>query len=182
MLTEAVLVEQYKLLHSTKKGYGRTGENGLFYYQKIIDALDFEVRSVLDYGCGKSNLINLLSFGSGRVRRYKYDPAVEEYAVLLIDKVDLLFCTDVLEHIPEHLLYSFIKRLSDISSKMIFTISVRESGNVLPNGLPCHLTVRPPDWWLDMLRNFFKEVYNLCYFPGPKKFLGTTFYVDVSYE
>ena len=61
------------------------------------------IRSMIDFGCGKGQLIDVLKHNYPTIDITGYDPANPKFDVPL-KKVDLIFSTDVLEHIaPEHL-------------------------------------------------------------------------------
>lgn len=146
------LIEQYRQLHKKKRGYGRTGENKADRINKLIEGHDFQ--SVLDYGCGKSQL----AFKLNIPKAYRFDPAIEEISRPSIIDVDLVVCTDVLEHIPEELLNEFLTDVMDYSSNCFFTISLRTAGNILPNGENCHPTVKKEEWWIELLEKYFGYV------------------------
>lgn len=146
-------LEQYKQLHQNKQGYGATGESmaGVIYRQ----LLKLKPMSILDYGCGKSKLVELLRWQDGVVLN-KYDPAVAGVDKIPYKKYELVITTDVLEHIPEEELKTNLDRISGLSETSIHAISLRESGNVLPDGTPCHVTVKPQKWWEQFLSKWYK--------------------------
>ena len=147
------LIEQYKILHTTKK-YGRSSIKLLKLIKKIID---FKPESILDYGCGQSKLLDYLK----AKRRYRYDPAIKKYIQLPKTKVDLVLCIDVLEHILEEDLDNVLKELKSLSNKVIFSIGTKLATHKLPNGLNAHITVKPKKWWIKKLSKYFNTV-NFC--------------------
>ena len=146
-----LLIEQYKKIHLTKR-YGANGDNKA---KHIVPHVNFKVNSVLDYGCGRSNLAGCVADELGAKKAYKYDPAIEEYQELLTEKVDLLVCTDVLEHIPEEDLGVVLQEMKSLTDKCFFSISTRKAFTVLPNGENAHAMVKDANWWAEKIDRVF---------------------------
>ena len=89
---------------------------------------------------------------------YRYDPAIPEFAEMPVDKVDLVICTDVMEHIPEDDVDALFATIRSLSKHAFFNISVREAKEILPNGENAHCTVQPPPWWRQRLLKQFRIV------------------------
>ena len=53
-------LKHYKKLHEDKGGYGATGESMAGFLYRWVKKIQPE--SILDYGCGKSILVELLSY------------------------------------------------------------------------------------------------------------------------
>ena len=166
------LIHQYALLHEKKKGYGRTGENQIPLFLPIVKELN--PTTILDHGSGKSFLADRLNF-NGKIRTYRYDPAVPELSKLPTEKIDLVLSTDVLEHIPEPYISDFIADIREISENALFAISLRPSGNDLPDGRPCHLTVKDVNWWMCQLAVHFHTVKVVLHDINAKKVIIRTF-------
>ncbi len=162
------LIEQYKILHS-KGVYGTSSEK---LYDDILPLLS-EVNHyrVLDYGCGQSNLINMLPIPCP----YKYDPAIEEYNKWppSATVIDLVICTDVLEHIPEEQIKDTLEVIRSFSKKVIFSIAVVPSVKQLPNGDNAHCTVQPKEWWIEKIVEIF-EICNIVKMDRNVKFICKT--------
>lgn len=79
------LITQYRKLHRNNKKYGRSSEKLKSYFQKYVNQLN--PSSILDYGCGKSKLLNKLDVNASL---YKYDPAIPEYASKPAGPFDLI--------------------------------------------------------------------------------------------
>jgi hypothetical protein len=151
-MVEQELINQYKIIHKQYK-YGSSGIRLLADIQPFVDQLKPE--SILDYGCGNSKLLDKIET---EAEKYKYDPAMEEYNELKIDKVDLLLCTDVIEHLPVNLIHDFIKRLKALSENIILCISTQPAEKTLPNGMNAHLTIMSIEAWIVLLRMHFDNV------------------------
>lgn len=160
------LTEQYRMLHGKKPGYGKTGESLVPVVEPIVRRI--KPGSILDYGSGKSDLVNLIA-PEIEMERHKYDPAIMGLDTIRKDRYGFLMSTDVLEHFPEDLLSEILSDMKSLSPRGFHAISTRESGNVLPDGRKCHLCVKDHDWWMDLLEQYFKVVKFVKYFSGPQK-------------
>lgn len=71
------------------------------------------------------------------------------------------FCTDVMEHIPPHLVETVLRNIADACQSVFFGIAHFPDSW---HGETLHLTVRPPEWWADILSNHFSTVDRLTGF------------------
>ena len=60
---------------------------------------EFGIKSLLDYGTGKGNVVKKLRGELSGMQVDGYDPAVEEWGEHPNQKYDILTCLDVLEHV-----------------------------------------------------------------------------------
>ena len=127
----------------------------------LVDFL--KPKSVLDYGCGKGNLVKALAENYPNIKVYGYDPSVEEFDKMPTDKVDLVICTDVLEHIPEDELPETISRIASLSQNVFFHLHHAKAVAVLPNGENAHCTILTPQQYANLFKNFFST---LNFLPG----------------
>ncbi|MGI9306997.1 MAG: methyltransferase domain-containing protein [Gammaproteobacteria bacterium] len=126
------------------------GAGGAQYIGTIKDiCLSFGLYDVLDYGCGKGCLKQLLDAMPYEIVTHNYDP------VTFPDKPDpasLVVCTDVLEHVePEYLdaVLGDIHRLARVAAFLV--VATRPARKTLPDGRNAHLIQQPSDWWLSRL-------------------------------
>lgn len=148
-------IKQYELLYKIKKNYGKTSIKLYDMLKKIIN--DLNISSVLDYGCGKSKLLDLIKKNS-KIKIFKYDPAIKKYSTLTKNKTDLVICTDVLQHVP---LYDLDRVLKEIKSKgiyILFYIKCTNHKTKLPNGTYANCTVYDKKWWLEKLSNYYDDI------------------------
>lgn len=163
--------EQYRQLneqlHQDNENYGKSGSKWSFVILKLAEQL--RTKDILDYGCGKSSLSLHLPFSIKQ-----YDPAIKKYE----DKpnpADVVVCTDVLEHIEPECLDNVLQHLSVLTKQMgLFTASTKPAIKTLADGRNAHLIVKPGNWWLLKILNYFdvkefKEDANECvFFVKPK--------------
>ena len=148
-------IKQYKLLYKIKKNYGKTSIKLYDMLEKIIN--DLNISSILDYGCGKSKLLDLIKKNK-KIKVYKYDPAIKKYSKLTKNKVNLVICTDVLQHVP---LYDLDRVLKEIKSKgvyVLFYIKCTNHKTKLPNKTYANCTVYDKKWWLEKLSNYYDDI------------------------
>jgi hypothetical protein len=138
--------DQYTAIHKTER-YGFSSENKARQIKRLIPA---DAATVLDYGCGQSRLLSMIDV----MYPVWYDPSVDGRDVKPTGKVDLVICTDVLEHIPEDELGEFLTDVFSYSNRVIFTISIRPAYKVLPNGVNAHCTVKSEQWWMELLSKY----------------------------
>ncbi|MBQ9273560.1 MAG: glycosyltransferase family 29 protein [Succinivibrio sp.] len=149
-------LQNYIELHAQDSGYGSSGVHFLDECCLFINSL--KPRTVLDYGCGKGALIRRLSHIYPDIEFIFYDPAIPGYSQLLIDKCDLIICTDVLEHIPQTELPATLERMAGLSENCFLVLHHYAAGQLLPDGTNAHCTIKPPCWYHQLLLNFFDVV------------------------
>lgn len=148
------LVDEYRKIHS-ERYYGHSSEALLPKIQPIIKSMN--PSSILDYGCGRSSLVNYF-WNDGQRQIYKYDPAIEDYMSLPAKVVDLVICTDVLEHIllrdMDRIFQDFIK----LTNTVILGINISPARKKLSNGMNAHVTIMPKSWWIGFIKRYYKQV------------------------
>lgn len=142
--------ELNRQLHASRVDYGQLGNKHVESVRGIAQV--FQVRSILDYGCGKQTLLETLRLPYAR----GYDPCVPGLD-LEPKSAEMLVCTDVLEHIEPDCLEEVLDHLKALTKRVIFVaISLREAKKTLPDGRNTHLIVRPARWWLAKLLDRFE--------------------------
>lgn len=140
----------YTQKHSADSGYGVTAPRHIVPLQRLTEKRKW--KTILDYGCGKGVLSQHIP---GIVN---YDFAIPEYCHLPQDKFDAAVCIDVLEHIPESDLPETLEYLKEHALTVYFYIHLSDSLHKLPNGEPCHCTVKPAAWWIDKLSAYWNHI------------------------
>ena len=118
------------------------------------------VRSILDYGCGKAKFHKIL-FNNPKVPGSPmgvviigYDPAVPQYAIKQNMDYDLVLCVDVMEHIQEDKVDEVLEDLFNSGRHIFLTITCYPATQILPNGKNAHYTVKEPSWWNEKLAKY----------------------------
>lgn len=134
-------LEQLKGLHQ-KKSFGDRPDYSKF--KKWIDM--FSPQSIIDYGCGKGNLVESLKLEYNIVDGY--DPAIEKYQKINCTSYDFLLSTDVLEHIEYDYIDDVLSHMSSLFTKGAYiVIATTPANNILPDGRNAHLIQEQPEWW-----------------------------------
>lgn len=157
-----LISENYKKLnaelHEQNPGYG-AGNAG--YVPFVIELVgkyiqERDIESVLDFGCGKGAAKEQVAVENPSVKVFGFDPAIEEFSNEP-PPCDLLFSTDVMEHIePEHLedVLEFIA--SKTKHRAILIIATGPAQKSLPDGRNAHLIVENVEWWSKTIERHMK--------------------------
>jgi len=153
------MIELYKEIHETKDVYN--GSALILHAQSIKDIIDmFNIKTMLDYGCGKGKQYSEEKIHEEYFRNIQpamYDPAVNQFSEIPKGKFDLVICTDVLEHIPEEDLDTFLKELySKADTAVYFGICNIPANTFLSDGRNAHVTLKSFDWWVEKILPFSK--------------------------
>ena len=131
-----------------------------------------EVKSVLDVGCGEGKLLSKIKWHNPNIEVAGMDIAENAIDFRLKDifrygcawvedgytQHDAIFCTDVLEHIPEEKIPTVFDLFKKNANRFCFvTICLKDDifGKRLI-GEQLHLTVKDVYWWVDQFRRLFK--------------------------
>ena len=81
-----------------------------------------------------------------------YDPAYQPFNRLPEGRFDGVVCTDVLEHCPEEDLDWILREVFGFAERFVFfSIACFPADRRLPNGENAHCTIRPVDWWSEVI-------------------------------
>ena len=84
----------------------------------------------------------------------EYEPAIKSKSKSP-DPQDYVVCVDVLEHVEPELLSNVIEHLvSKFDKKALLIISLQEARETLPSGRNAHLTVKPAEWWIELIKKY----------------------------
>ncbi|MBF0445287.1 MAG: class I SAM-dependent methyltransferase [Magnetococcales bacterium] len=134
--------------------------------------------TILDYGSGKGLQYGPLkvttSDGKSSFPDIKsywgvqsitcYDPGYEPFSTLPEGRFDGVICTDVMEHLPLEDVPWVINEIFSFARKFVFlSISCFPSKKFLPNDENAHCTVKPIEWWLELLNCELKKWPTLSY-------------------
>ena len=147
-----MLSKEYKKQLSTmhKKAFG----SGRELHPEVIRLLDLGgINSLLDFGCGKGLISNTIKEQYPDITVYSYDPITSP--IELPDKVDMIFSSDVIEHIePEYLDQTLDKLFNTATKVQYHLIACSPAKKNLPDGRNAHLIVEKPHWWKNKLEKY----------------------------
>jgi hypothetical protein len=133
-------------LHAKRADYGcKSARHG----PKVLSILrGYKADTVIDYGCGKGDLVRFLQKHGKKV--VGYDPGHPDYTAKPSQPAALVTCTDVLEHIESDCLADLLTELRALSEKGLYlVIALRpDSSKLLPDGTNPHKIVQTLDDWL----------------------------------
>lgn len=155
-------------LHRDNPMYGMGGAK--FAQTAINLSKNLKTTSILDYGAGKRQLEKALPFPI-----WSYDPAVPEISAAP-KPADIVFCTDVLEHIEPEKLQFVLDDLRRVTLKVgYFVINMGPAKKTYADGRNTHLIQEHQKWWEAKLSKFFEIAKTIVTGPslhvvvGPKK-------------
>jgi hypothetical protein len=122
----------------------------------------FNIKTVLDYGCGGSDWEATGFNGVQSARAYflldavcRYEPARD------LDErqpVDAVTCFDVLEHIFVSDVPAVLRDILSLADRLaVLNVACYKANALLPNGENAHITARHPFWWKGMLDSLAPE-------------------------
>jgi SAM-dependent methyltransferase len=136
-------------MHVHEAGYGVGGthhRNDIAHFAELLEA-----KTLLDYGCGKGRLVQMLDCRG-------YDPAVEEFEADP-SPADLVFSTDFLEHTSTQTIDGVLQHIANLARKGTWhAIHTGPAMFHLPDGTNCHTLQADPEWWRVQFEMFFKKV------------------------
>ena len=113
----------------------------------------YKIRSVIDYGCGKGAMVFNLKKKYPDKEIYGYDPGHPDFSIPPSKKYDMLFTTDVMEHIEPRYLSSVLEHINDLFTNIgYFYIATSPAKKKLPDGRNAHLIVEGPDFWREKIQ------------------------------
>ncbi len=134
--------------------------------QKIkLLVTELGAKTLLDYGSGKGiqyrarnikmpngEIIPSVAEYLGIESITCYDPGVAEFQKFPTGQFDGVISTDVLEHCPEPDLPWILDEMFGAARKFVFAnIAAYPAGKTLQNGENAHCTVRPQEWWNEVI-------------------------------
>ena len=148
-------IAAYKEIHSTKY-YGNSATEE---YLDVVAAIvrERKPKTILDFGCGRSDLAP--HFWLDGARTYaRYDPAIPAFKRMPEGKFDLVFCCDVMEHIPMGDVDRILAEVRQKGDVALFTISTLLARAKLSDGRNAHVTILSKGEWTRWVKDVFGPV------------------------
>lgn len=142
-------------------GWGTSAQEHVEDVASLIS--QFDADTVLDYGCGKGVLSQVLDVTN-------YDPATYPE---LPEPHDLVVCIDVMEHVEGDSVEAVLAHIRSLTKKAaFFVISCQPAIKTLADGRNAHITICPPRWWRDKLHQvgFDMKIEHVA--PGDKAYVA----------
>lgn len=157
-MDKPLISEEYRKLnaelHDRKAKYGGKGDA---WGERVVGYIkEVRAQTMLDYGCGKGNLISDVHMRQPSLAIRGYDPVT---APELPTPADFVTCNDVLEHIEPALLDNVLEHIASlIRMRGLLVISQRLANKTLADGRNAHLIVEKTGWWIKRLKPYFSEI------------------------
>ncbi len=113
--------------------------------------------SILDFGAGRSDLAAHFWLDGAR-RIAKYDPAINTTKRMPEGEFDMVFCCDVMEHIPMSSVDQILTEIKQKSKTVVFTISTKLARAKLPDGSNAHCTLLTGAEWRRWIGDYFGNI------------------------
>ena len=135
-------LKELERLHSKSK-FG----SGKSIPRPVKELLDSgEIKSMLDFGSGKGLTSDAIREQYPDIELYTYDPVTSP--IELPEAVDLVYSSDVLEHVEPTLLDETLQDLFNRAQKYQYhLIACHPAKKVLSDGRNAHLIIEQPKWW-----------------------------------
>jgi hypothetical protein len=148
---------QYQEMHG--RFYGSSAH---LYFDLIArEVLALDPKSILDFGCGRSDLVAHF-WKDGARRIAKHDAAIGIYQEMPEGPFDLVLCTDVMEHILMSDVDRVLAEIRAKSRRALFTISMRPARAKLPDGRNAHVTLLTAGEWLRWIESVFGKAARIA--------------------
>ena len=146
----------YKELHEQDLGYGASTAHHFDKIKKFIS--EQNPKSILDFGCGKGSLENLISKEFNGILIHGYDPAIDSKSKIELPEYEMLLSTDVLEHLYEDEIAPIFEEMISLNPKSMYhLICHRAAYQILPDGTNAHKTIETPEWWFEKITSIVES-------------------------
>lgn len=149
------LVSEYASVHKAKR-YGDTGWRSLPFILPHLLAL--RPRSLVDFGCGQSDLGFRLARAARIASVHRYDPAIPEFSARPGAFSDVLVNVDVLEHIPDEELDAAIADMASLARHAVIVIDTAPARLKLSDGRNAHVSLHDEAAWEKRLKKSFPTI------------------------
>lgn len=155
----------YEIMHEKNNVF--TGFSSLVFKDEIKKIIEkYNVKTVLDYGCGKGlQYFQMKIHETWNIEKlYLYDIGVKEFQKKPEKNFDMVITIDVLEHVHPDEVDSVLLEIDNYARKVVFAnICTIPAKKTFPDGTNVHLTVQSSDWWENKIQNIAKKNW-YCYF------------------
>lgn len=174
-MTDPLEIKEREKYKTIWEGNNYQSGNQHTFAQFIKDHVNFDFKSIIEFGCGDAKLyIQLLmrakeefSYLGVDITTAQVKKVLTRYVVQrpiwntqIKEAAELTVSCDVLEHIPpEKVEQSIIEILRLTNRATIHAICTRKAKQII-NGENAHLTVQPLEWWQNQFETLNKKHFN----------------------
>lgn len=141
--------------HIENKNWGNGASlTKLKYFKEFLE--ENQCKTIIDYGCGKSNFKGFLIEKDYHYEVTEYDIGIVGKDILNI-KADFTVCVDLLEHIEPECLDNVLRHIQKHTLKgVFFSICKVKSHGSFKDGTNLHRIINDEDWWYSKVLQYFK--------------------------
>lgn len=144
--------EQLQLKHADPHTFNQ-GRKKIKTVRKFLTT--YNPQTLIDFGCGKGDLILAIRDQYPNTIAEGYDPGVPQFENVPNKVFESLVSTDALEHVEPEMLDSTLQVVNQLFSKSAFlVIASYKSKKTLSDGRNAHLIIESFDWWKNKLEKF----------------------------
>lgn len=151
-------IAAYMEMHSTRFYGSSATELHLETVAGVVRTV--KPKSILDYGCGRSDLVAHF-WRDGERKISRFDPAIPMWKCMPHGRFDLALVCDVMEHIPIGSVDRVLAEVRKKSATALFTISTKLARAKLPDGRNAHVTLLTRSEWIGWIADYFGSVAKL---------------------
>lgn len=141
-------------LHSISKSFGSKA-NEKEYIIGLIN--NYDIKSYLDYGCGKGAMVNEITNAFPNIDVVGYDPGIIKFNSIP-KQAEFVSAIDVLEHIEPEYIDNILSHIYSLFTKICYLeISCAPAGRKLPDGRNAHLIQEDSIWWKNKLLKYCND-------------------------
>ena len=134
----------------------------------ILDVMTLDPKSMIDIGAGYNEFIDEIRAATcyNKSKFIGVDIACPGADVIAPahnlpfedQEFDMIVSFDCMEHIPEEEVPLAIKEFHRVGKRIYLKIAMADSPTLI-DGEGLHVCVKPVDWWLEQIREYFPEAY-----------------------
>lgn len=156
--------EEYKeQLRQIHNGEGKKMGCGVQPPAKLLEIINqYTPKTILDYGCASGAMKDHIQGLYPDIQLIGYDPGIPEFD-LLPKSVDLIYSTDVFEHIEPAHIDNTLHLLWQIAPINFHKIACFPAKKKLPDGRNAHLIIEEPEWWVKKIESTLESNCRIAY-------------------
>jgi GT2 family glycosyltransferase/glycosyltransferase involved in cell wall biosynthesis/2-polyprenyl-3-methyl-5-hydroxy-6-metoxy-1,4-benzoquinol methylase len=156
--------ELYDFCHANHRDYDHNV--GLELTRRL--SRQFRGKTIIEFGAGngdlshhleaQGNLVTAIEVSGHAFAKIHCSNKIHGDAFTLAglrEGFDVFASVDVLEHLTENDIRLVLREAGRLTDYLYLSVSTRPSGLLGPKGENLHLTVKPPEWWVEQVGRYF---------------------------